>query len=112
MCALAVYSASLAVSQGLASVVQVRDAAALLHAASARMQAHLQASNQFLAQAAQLQPTARLLPAPYAAVAAGAVFACDVSFPGMHVTSLADVQVLVGPNASVRAQCHVRERLA
>ena len=90
--------------------MQVRDAAALLHAASARMQAQLQASNQFLAQAAQLQPTARLVPAPYAAVAAGAVFACDVSFPGMHVTSLADVQVLVGPNASVRAQCHVRER--
>lgn len=67
------------------------------------MQTQLLASNRFLAQAAQLQPTARLLPAPHAAVAAGAVFACDVSFPGMHVASLADVQVLVGPNTSVRA---------
>jgi len=80
----------------LSTASQVRSAANLLRDAATRLQTQLEVSNAFLGQVAQLQPAARLLPA------SDALFTCDVSFPGMRVPSLADVQIVVGPNVTVR----------
>jgi hypothetical protein len=84
----------------LSTASQVRSAANLLRDAATRLQTQLEVSNAFLGQVAQLQPAARLLPA------SDALFTCDVSFPGMRVPSLADVQIVVGPNATVRSLLH------
>jgi hypothetical protein len=80
---------------------QIQAAAATLRRASVATRGAAERSQRFYSELAQLQHSARLLPAPGGGVGAGAAFLFDVSFPGLP-TPPADVHVLVAPSETVR----------
>ena len=80
--------------------VQIGAASETLSRASAALRVSAERSRRFFAELAELQHTARLLPASEAP-SAHASFLFDVSFPGVRAPP-AEVHVLVGPSDTVR----------